>query len=217
MRKQLSVVPDPPAQVRRQYADFDRFVAIANKIVAHVDAACELCTKIGEWLDGAGPEPSRREIEHAEHLAAQGAGATELMAKFEEADAYYNRAELYDHCGTNDEAISRRFVAEQIGVLIGSAFPNPPQSPDIYGPMLIEEVIAAGPSALAVESVCRQIRRTATTRTPPQPAQFLKLLNQQSEYWYNVRASTENVATWQRELEAMIRQAKERLAAITTT
>jgi hypothetical protein len=46
--------------------------------------------------------------------------------------------------------------------LIGG-FPNAsPHAPEVYTRLLVEEIVAANPDAVALEATCREIRRTKT-------------------------------------------------------
>jgi hypothetical protein len=104
-----------------------------------------------------------------------------------------------------DRQIRRQFVGDKIGFLIGS-FPNAgPHNPEIYVAMLIEEIVAANPSASALEATCRQIRRTATF--VPTLAEVLKILREQETFWegdgllYSMREKRD----WHAELEELMR------------
>jgi hypothetical protein len=79
------------------------------------------------------------------------------------------------------QQITRRVVAEEVAMLIGS-FPNAnPTSPKVYVRMLIEEIMAANPSFVALEGTCRELRRTKTFA--PTIAEVLEVLRKQEECW----------------------------------
>jgi hypothetical protein len=86
-------------------------------------------------------------------------------------------------------------VSEQVSMLIGS-FPNAnPSSPEMYARILIEEIVAANPSASGLEATCRQIRRTATWL--PTVAELLKVLREQMEFWADrLGTTTDDVEYW---------------------
>ena len=192
MNRKLAVVTTP-ATIKPRYADFDRFAALADQIVRHFDMVCEVS------LD----EPDG--LERAEQLAAEWPKVAELLAKCAEADAFYDRREYYDNRGT--EVIARSVVAEKIGALV-DGFEFPPHNTVVFVPLLIEEIIAAQPNALVLESACRQIRRTPKLKRIPSIGDILELLQQHREQWGDRWECMRMAADQQQRLEARIRKAK---------
>jgi hypothetical protein len=73
--------------------------------------------------------------------------------------------------------------------------------------MLIEEIVAANPSASALEATCRQIRRTL--RFAPTIAELLGVLRQQHEAWSDrLHILEDDVAYWREQLTERVAQAK---------
>jgi hypothetical protein len=103
---------------------------------------------------------------------------------FDAARKHFERDEVYERRrradGDNHEIISRRFVTEQVALLVG-AFTQSPPSPGVYTRMLVEEIRAARPNASAAEATCRVIRRTSTFL--PAVAEVLKVLRDQMKLW----------------------------------
>jgi hypothetical protein len=110
--------------------------------------------------------------------------AWSFFEAFDSARNYYERDEVYERRrradGDDHEIVSRRFVTEQVALLVGGFTQSPP-SPDVYTRMLVEEIRAVRPSASAVEATCRVIRRTSTFL--PAAAEVLKVLHDQEKLW----------------------------------
>jgi hypothetical protein len=110
------------------------------------------------------------------------------------------------------QEITRRVVTEKVGLLIGS-FPNAgPHNPEAYMGMMIEEIIAANPSASALEATCRELRRTKNFA--PSTAEVLKELHkQEAELWGECLCIWEDdIEWWVKERERLIEAAKAREA-----
>ena len=100
-------------------------------------------------------------------------GHQQQTAEWNALDKICNSEALYDEDNGN---LKRRFVKEQVALLLGS-FPNAvPHNAEVYSGMLVEEIVAAEPSAVALEATCREIRRTKNF--PPTPAEMLKILKE---------------------------------------
>lgn len=160
--------PKPPA-IKDEYRAFDDFARLARMLVDRFDDIV-----VREKAD---------------------AGDTaDMLAAFFGGLEYFERDALYQHKQPHrpnlmnvwtDWQITRRVVSEQVGALLGS-FPNAvPHAPKVYTTMLIEEIIAANPSALALESACREIRRSKTFA--PAIAEVLALLREHEERWNDQR------------------------------
>ena len=192
-------MPTTPTEIKPQYRDFDRFVALADEIVHHVDAVCALLDE-EDLLDGGG-------MALAEELAAEWPKVAELLAKCAQADAFYDRREYYDNHGTEDEVIARGVVAEKVGMLL-DGFEFLPRNAEVVVPLLIEEIIATEPNALVLESVCRQIRRMPKLRRIPEIGDILALLQQHRERWGERWECMRIAADRQQQLGAKISEAK---------
>jgi hypothetical protein len=122
-----------------------------------------------------------------------------MLQQFFDAVEYFERDQLYEQTkdlrrrtvgrtehNTYATPLSRRVVSEQVSLLIGG-FPNTGSvgSPEVYTKMLVEEIIVANPSAMALESVCRQLRRTKTFL--PAIAEVLEVLGYRQSFWDDVR------------------------------
>jgi hypothetical protein len=111
------------------------------------------------------------------------------LVKFFAAVQAFNRPEFYQEtelrpnlldCWTPHQ-IRRDVVSDQIGLLIGG-FPNgTPNSPEVYTKLMIEEIVAANPSMIALEATCRKIRRTK--KFLPAIVEVLDILREQAAWW----------------------------------
>jgi hypothetical protein len=164
--------PSPTVRARQEYFDFDDY----NLARQMMDAAMWKCR-------------SRSVINKRPYL-------DELEKWYRVFDAgrkIYERDELYrtrkvprqNMLGEwTDRQISRRVVSEKISLLVGSipkGMPRSKKTAQAFVGMMIEEVIAANPSASVLEAAFRALRRRENI--VPSTAQVLKELSKQAEEW----------------------------------
>ena len=190
----------PAVKDKREWREFDDFARLAEEVQHYADLA--LGDKMVLW--------------EAEYALANWRGVERIFQQYTKAREFYERDDLYQvtkHSRRNllnvstHSQITRRVVSVQVGLLIGS-FPNAtPNSPEVYTRMLIEEVVAANPSASALEATCRQIRRTM--RFAPTIAELLGVLRQQQETWSeHLGIGEDDIEYWREELAERVAQAK---------
>ena len=76
---------------------------------------------------------------------------------------------------------SRKHIARRLSLMIG-AFPNAsPHSPEIYVRQMLSHVAGEHPSAMVLESACREIE--ASHKFLPAAAEMLTVLREQKEIW----------------------------------
>lgn len=217
LKANLAVVKSPnkklPAQMpKRAYGEFDEFLDLGDKIGKQYDSLlggyAGLCGLLEEAESRQDWTPAVMERALAFHDDPHTDGLKAQIAAFDAACEHYNGGALYTCEDENGRRkLRRRAVAEQIGLLIGS-FPNAvPHNPEAYTGMLIEEVIASGASAVALEATCRIIRRTQ--KFPPAISEVLEILQEQDTRWSNMLDSTNA-----REIERLSRSAREKQAEI---
>ena len=163
----LKAAPKLPATSKHQWRDFDDFTHCAEVLVWRYDE--KLGGKWWKWCEDS---------------------TLAMIAEFNAGLEFFNREDFYQRTKVakrdllnrhTHRQLTRRVVSEQVGLLIGS-FPNGvPNSPEVYTRMLIEEIFAANPSAVALEATCREIRRTKTF--VPAVAEVLKVLKERAEWW----------------------------------
>jgi hypothetical protein len=212
----------PAPKVKREWREFDDFIALAETLKSRVDGLWKHVEAIPDVFDDDDDEqPSAIALANAMYILRGEKLDERRMREFDELLEYFEREELYeptkgkkmtpDLLGChNDRVISRRVVSEQVGMLIGS-FPNAgPHSPEVYTRMLIEEIIAAKPSAVALEACCREIRRTKTFI--PTVAEVLKVLRDQMEKWESQRLDIIewDQERWRKMLSDKLQEAKKR-------
>jgi hypothetical protein len=168
-REIVKSVPKPPApKLKLEYFQFDAFVEAARILLMRIDTLMEKGGK-GSW--------ARDDLQHWYGLFARGREA------FEREELYCERKTARQDltgCWTKRE-ISRRVVAEKVGLLLGS-FPNAaPHNAESYVGMMIEEIIAANPAVSVLEATCRKIRRTKTYA--PTISEVLSELREQAKWW----------------------------------
>jgi hypothetical protein len=197
--KSAEKLPAPPP--KREYGDFDRFVAKVDELcqlVARVHAATERLDFNARfnWIEQPDHicidlEQTKKQItsakyaiDYARNVLSQFPSAHKRLAKVRRDVKWYDRSELYDIKGKGKrerKMLSRRVVSEQIALLLAS-FPNTrPGTPEAFGKMMIEEVYANSPDACAFESACRQVRRGLNF--PPSIAELLKAIDEASDAW----------------------------------
>ena len=166
--KSLTVVPPDAAKAVAppRYADFDRFMKIGKSVaddLAHLNDA----------LDSFDEHPEQATPERFAQCRKALADIKQQTAEWNALDKICNGEMFYDEDNGN---LRRRVVEEQVALLLGS-FPNAvPHNPKVYTGMLVEEIVAAEPSAVALEAACREIRRTKNFL--PTPAEMLKILRE---------------------------------------
>lgn len=96
------------------------------------------------------------------------------------------RAEMLTSVREGIQRGQRRASREEIGKLLAlllGSFPATANAldPAVYGKMMVEEVAAAAPSVIALDSACRKIRRTH--KWPPAIAEILEILKSEEKRW----------------------------------
>jgi hypothetical protein len=205
-----------PAKVRRPWSDFDDLVADARRLRELIGEAVQVCDAIDERREaGLNLAPTSA---HAEDVAERFRKiAPALCKRVNAASDHYDGDDMYDWpkghhradlCGCHsDFVIKRRVVSEHLELLIGS-FPNfAPASPETYVRMLTEEILAAKPKVRALESTCREIRRSMTF--VPSVAEFLKVLRRQMQWWSDHEyVDRDDIRYWQAKLDSRIAELK---------
>jgi hypothetical protein len=193
----------PATRPQRQYADFDAFVENADKLVAFFGSVHRIIERLDlderfEWIEWPDPDRHALDLEQAKRKIAEAKYAVQAakntlrqfpqmrkpLAEFKRDEKWYNRKELYDikRKGKSEQWWpSRRFVAEQIGLLLASFQNARPGTPKVFGKMVVEEVYANGPNACVLESACRLVRRTKDF--PPSIAEVLKAIKEEGSAW----------------------------------
>jgi hypothetical protein len=191
----------PAPRPKREYADFDAFVANADKLVGFFNSVSRDIERLDDlgfqwlewpydrhWLDldqaKKAIERAKIGVQTAKYALWQFPQARKRLAEFKRDEKWYNRKELYDIKGKGKKAqwtLSRRVVAEQIGLLLASFQNSRPGTPKVFGKMVVEEVYANSPNACELESACRHVRRNQNF--PPSIAEMLKAIKSESKAW----------------------------------
>jgi hypothetical protein len=184
----------------RPYVDFDDFTRIADKIVEHSERTAEMLRKL--------------DLIEAKWIVAEWPAVAKLLAKYRQADAFYDRPALYDKA-KDKWTISREFVAEQVALLVGSCPNGKPHNPETYTMMMVEEIIAARPdpdrdllNAVVLEAACRKIRRRPEPFLPA-IGEMLKALTDEAERWSDRWDAVERIEGQHAMLEAAIAEARD--------
>jgi hypothetical protein len=120
----------------------------------------------------------------------------ELRARVQAGFERFDRRHLYDE---DDESLSHAYVAQRIGVLVGS-FPNAnPGSPDVFMKMLVEHVAAIGSlTDVALESACREI--VEESKFLPVISEVVKTIKRHAQEWWGRRKAMQMVESTRLEL-----------------
>jgi hypothetical protein len=170
----------PAIRQSPDYAEFDEFVKIADRMVS----GYERVRDIGEAIDNAIDEnkPLERLIERAQYVLREKNHYLQLHKQFLAYERIYNDEKRFYEKG-GKWVIQKRIVTEKVAVLIGS-FPNAkPHSPEVYSRALVEEVIAAKPHAIVLESACRHLRRDKKYKFLPAISEVLEVIDEQGSLW----------------------------------
>jgi hypothetical protein len=205
----------PAVKAKRAWRDFDDYAEAGRLLRDRYDVLIATCALFNRNA------PTTRQLEDA--IATQRTSISDIgyfYRKFDAGREFFEREELYQKTkelkpdllnGHTPWQITRRVVAEQVGLLIGS-FPNAnPHCGEVYTRLLIEEIMAANPRATVLEATCRQIRRTATFA--PTVAELLKVLREQAVLWEDrLDIFDDDIEHWLKELDGLITSAKTKLA-----
>jgi hypothetical protein len=180
--KPKKVTPALPQQ-QRPYRDFDDYAAAGKRVD-------RLFNKLWEGIGDIQDQDRRPTAEELERYTQLGSRLDAASHEFRAGYKVFEHEDLYQETKTAKPnllghhtpfQIRRQVAGDKVGFLIGS-FPNAgPHNPEIYVAALIEEIIAANPSASALEATCRHIRRTATFA--PAVPELLKVLREQETLW----------------------------------
>jgi hypothetical protein len=134
--------------------------------------------------------------------------ARRQVAKFCAGWDFYDREELYDKAKGTQWRLARRAICEQVSALLGS-FPNAPQTPEVFVPTLIEELVAANPTAVQLEAACRWLRRNCTF--VPSVGEILKAIRKPKmvpcwDAFYEDDTGERNIIWAHKELEKAVAQ-----------
>jgi hypothetical protein len=181
LKAEVAVIKSPKLPVaKRDYADFDEFVNIADRMVVGYEDAYRIGEAIEKCLDEGKPLGSV--IDLGQRVMRNKERYLKLYEQFRAYELIYDDEDRFYEKG-GKRIIKRRFVAEQVALLIGS-FPNAnPHSPEVYSKMLIEEIVADRPHAIVLESACRHIRRNEKFKFPPAISEVLKVIDEQDSRW----------------------------------
>ena len=102
-------------------------------------------------------------------------------------------------------------VSEQIALLLASFQNSRPGTPKAFSRMMIEELYAASPNAIVLESACRHIRRTEEN-WPPSIAKLLKTIEKESSAWCDRWCDEYDPDTIRQDLEKAIAKAEAKIA-----
>jgi hypothetical protein len=222
----------PATLPKREYADFDAFVANTDKVTTVFARVWEdeqrLCEIEFEWLQWpdsrsldlkearAQIERAKMKVQLARYTLREFPQARKRFAQCKRDVKWYDRKELYEVKGKGKRekwTLSRRVVSEEIGLLLASFQNARPGTPEAFGKMMIEEVYANGPNACVLESACRQVRREKDF--PPSIAEVLKAIDKESSAWCD-RWTTlieADIDQTQREFEETIARAEAKIVA----
>ena len=190
----------PAVRRKREYGDFDAWVASVDKLEAFVERVASDVYQLSDrfdWLEE--PDDHYIDLERAKQQLAGAEtnvrlakerlpafpGARKRLAKALRDHKWYDREELYEVKGSSkngEMTLSRRVVSEQIALLLASYQNSRPGTPKVFGKMLIEEVYAYRPNACVLESACRRVRRQKSF--PPSIAEVLLRGGGKVNWWF---------------------------------
>jgi hypothetical protein len=143
--------PSPSTDdVVKWWRAFKRFMADVDDLKTYYDGLCE--DRAGQDPDGVRTVTDLEEdAEWCQKLSAK------CRAGFERFDPPHN----YEQDDDGDDVLKTASIAARLGVMIGSFMNTLPQSPELFGRAMVEQVAdIEGLSMPALESACREIVRT---------------------------------------------------------
>jgi vacuolar-type H+-ATPase subunit I/STV1 len=191
----------PVKSLVKPYRAFDEFVKQAQMLVSTYRALDSAVHDIYPHC------PSERLPKAETLLESYDRSDRKRIERFEGACREFNPDEAYDE----DYQITKAQVSKHVSLLVGS-FPNAnPADPEVYTKMLIEEIMAAEPSVVSLESACRSIRRSA--KFLPTISEVLEALKEESKTWTKCWEAIECIDEAAEELRQKLATEKERRAA----
>ncbi len=173
------------------YNAFDEYERLMSYLLSLIKPADQSIKDIDQAASYSLPQASKIADAAFKNFNTNGHFPTHAVEKCTESSKLYEFDDGTDEDQDDYDEVAgekwfRAEVAKRIALLLGS-FPNTGSVPDpkVYTRMLIEEVIAAEPCLEAVESACREIRRTSTF--VPAIAEFVKLLKKHEDRWADMR------------------------------
>jgi hypothetical protein len=195
--------PLPTTRPKRAYRDFDDFMGVAERL----DRLWYMASDALKFVKNK-TVPVTERLQLAQRWIAD-LRSPEFLQRVRKFDAdwqFYERDELYDNPEKCERVLTRRFIGEQLALML-ACINQKPQDKKLYARMLIEEVIAANPRAVTLEATSREIRRTKTYL--PSIAELLNVLHPQEEKWDGyVELGEDTFDGWRRAFEKAIPELK---------
>jgi hypothetical protein len=177
MSNVVPVKSGAPTPQKLPYPSFDHFVADAVELGERYAYLWDMLKRArkGAASDHAG---ALKLLDRIGRNFETSAGRFQEMA---ERCARY--VELF--CGGEDASDDpiryRQEVAKQVALLIG-AYPNGnPADPEIFVRMLIDDIVAAGPTFVVLQAACHKVRRSS--RFLPTIAELLEAIEEAEDEW----------------------------------
>jgi hypothetical protein len=228
MSKKKELVPVSAAKMLptlwagRGYADFDDFEGLGETLVHQVRSIEKIAEQLEEAIEKG--NVTQRHIDIAEEALASWRWSDSAdFEEYKQMFKYWERDELYqklkkpkcDHLGgLVSYAIKDEVVGWHVaGLLANSSFnPASAEAGQIFTTTLIEEIKRARPSASAIESTCREIRRSEKfIKYPPKIPEVLALLLKHEKAWSdrNPESSSVDLEYSKDELREVVARAKQ--------
>jgi hypothetical protein len=184
-------------QAAPTFASFDKFAEWAEYIAQTHKSLCNVIDKAEVSARSVAIKDTGEAIEYA-YKSGFKHSIPNIEERFWEESNRHGPSEHYDE---ETFAISRAKAAEKLALLIDSFPTSNIPNPKAFTALLLEEVLAAEPCPLALESACRHIRRTS--KFMPAISEVLTVLKQKQEFWGKARDAAEYIKLTYEELEEL--------------
>jgi hypothetical protein len=185
----------PTLWADRGYADFNDMEELGDKLLSQATRLQNMTDQLEEAIGNY--RLTQKHIDHVEAMLADERrwGAREEFEEYQQMRAHWERGELYqrlkkpkhDHRGVLVNHVIRAEVVgcHVAGILAYCEFkPASEEAGEIFTAIMIEDIRAARPSASALESTCREIRRLDKfIRCTPKLPEVRALLEKHEQAW----------------------------------
>jgi hypothetical protein len=185
LKSNVPVVKSPVPAVRDAIRDFDDWMK-RGEFLLHIS------TEYVEpaWYVDDEESPTQADLDNVKYAAAfvRGTSVQEAARIFDAGWEWFNHDKLYEPCPSSPDLLNvhsnRVLTQSTVRKMLATAFATINQEPknkEEYGRTLVRVIIAAKPSAPALQAACREIATTMTFL--PSEAELLKILREQMEKW----------------------------------
>jgi hypothetical protein len=224
----VPVKAGPPASVAkmlptlwagRGYEDFDDFESLGDKLLSQAARLQNVINRLEEAIGNN--RVTQDHIDYVEQELAKHWSSREDIAEYQQMWDYWEHRELYEKLKKPkynhkevlvNEVIKAQRVALQVAGLYADYNLADDEAGQIRATVMVEDIKAARPSAPALESTCREVRRTENyIKFPPKVREVRELLAKHEDAWADRHPDNIDPENTKAELREVLAKAKQAL------